>query len=53
MLRTWNKHNKTFKQRKADLRTSDQSERKLIKSTKGAMNKKLLKTEAMSIEPKI
>eukprot|EP00972_Heterocapsa_arctica_P115701 16449232-Heterocapsa_arctica.AAC.1 len=53
MLRTGNKNSKTIKQRKADLRTSDQSEKKLIKSTKGAMNKQLLRTDAMSTEPKI
>ena len=52
MLRTWNTNNKTIKQRKADLRTSDQSERKPTKSTKEAMNKKLSMTEAMTTETK-
>ncbi len=47
-MRTWKKNNKTVKLRKSDLRTLDQSERRLIKSTKGAMNKMLQMTEAMA-----
>eukprot|EP00972_Heterocapsa_arctica_P012523 1840439-Heterocapsa_arctica.AAC.1 len=45
--RTWRTNNKTVKLGQSGLRTLGQSERRLIKSTQGAMNKMLQMTEAM------